>query len=148
MSILAYLAHLAQSFFFVLNAINKKNDLIHFWACKYSWASLERISRDCISVCSIVNLPYCHYRNNYKISHRAASCMPYKRVRFSSAPRTRKHVSEHGWLFVWMILSILAHLAHLAQSYFSLIFSTINTYNCSKLILVDKKKVQWLKTKA
>ena len=38
---------------------------------------------------------------------------------------------------VWVILSILAHLAHLAQSYFSLIVSAIKTYNCDNL--------QWLK---
>ena len=44
---------------------------------------------------------------------------------------TRKHVSEHSWLSELVILSILAHLAHLAQFYFSLIFSAINTYNCS-----------------
>ena len=42
---------------------------------------------------------------------------------------TRKHVSEHNWLSGWVVLSILAHLAHLAQSYFSLIFSAVNTYN-------------------
>jgi len=32
---------------------------------------------------------------------------------------TRKHVSEQSWLSGWIILIILAHLAHLAQSYFS-----------------------------
>ena len=42
----------------------------------------------------------------------------------------RKHVNEHSWSSVRVILSILAHLAHLAQSYFSLIFSAINTFNC------------------
>ena len=44
---------------------------------------------------------------------------------------TKKHVSEHSWLYGSVILSILAHLAHLAQSYFSMIFSAINTYNYS-----------------
>ena len=43
---------------------------------------------------------------------------------------TRKHVSEHSWSSVGVILSTLGHQAHLAQSYFSLIFSAINTYNC------------------
>ena len=52
---------------------------------------------------------------------------------------TRKHVSEHSWSSGWMILSILAHLDHLAQSYFSLIFSEINTYNGSWLDLTNKK---------
>ena len=51
----------------------------------------------------------------------------------------RKHVSEHSWLSGWVIFSILAHLAHLAQSYFSLIFSAINTYNCSWFDLTNKK---------
>ena len=36
---------------------------------------------------------------------------------------TRKHVSEHSWSSVRVIFSILAHLAHFAQSYFSLIIS-------------------------
>ena len=40
---------------------------------------------------------------------------------------TRKHVSEHSWSSGWVILSIFAHVAHLAQSYFSLIFTSINT---------------------
>ena len=51
----------------------------------------------------------------------------------------RKHVSEYSWSSGWVILSILAHLAHLAQSYFSLIFSAINTYNCSWFNLTNKK---------
>ena len=48
-----------------------------------------------------------------------------------NVPNTKKHVSEHSWLSGWVILSILAHLAHLAQSCFSLIFSAIYTYNCA-----------------
>ena len=44
-------------------------------------------------------------------------------------------------------MNILAHLAHLAQFYFSLIFSAINTYNCFWFDLTNKKN-QWLKTKA
>ena len=52
---------------------------------------------------------------------------------------TKKHVSEHNWLSGWVILSILAHLVHLAQSYFSLIFSAINTCNCSRFDLTNKK---------
>ena len=60
---------------------------------------------------------------------------------------TRKHISEHSWSSVWVILSILAHLAHLAQSYFSLIFSAINTYNSSWFDQTNKKKLQWQKTK-
>ena len=34
---------------------------------------------------------------------------------------TKKHVSEHSWLSGWVIFNILDHLAHCAQSYFSLI---------------------------
>ena len=48
---------------------------------------------------------------------------------------TKKHVSEYSWSSGKMILSILAHLAHLAQFYFSLIFSAINT--CSWFDLKD-----------
>ena len=66
---------------------------------------------------------------------------------------TRKHISKHSWLSGWMILSISAHLAHLAQSYFFLIFSAINTYNCSwfdltnrRFAVTEKKKLgeKWL----
>ena len=32
---------------------------------------------------------------------------------------TKKHVSEHKCFSVWVFLSILAHLAHLAQFFFS-----------------------------
>ena len=42
-------------------------------------------------------------------------------------------------LVVWLNLNILAHLAHLAQSYFSLIFSAINTYNCLWFDLTNRK---------
>ena len=49
------------------------------------------------------------------------------------------HVSEHSWLSGWVFLSISTHLAHLAQPYFSLIFSAINTYNCSWFDLTNKK---------
>jgi len=52
---------------------------------------------------------------------------------------TRKHLSKHSWLRSRVILNILAHLAHLAQSYFSLIFSATNTYNCSQFDLTNKK---------
>ena len=51
---------------------------------------------------------------------------------------TRKHVSKHSWLSSWVILNILAHLAHLAQSYFSLIFSATNTYNCFQFEQINK----------
>ena len=51
----------------------------------------------------------------------------------------RKYVSEHSWLSGWVIFSILAHLAYLVWSYFSLIFSAINTYNCSWFDLTNKK---------
>ena len=51
----------------------------------------------------------------------------------------RKHVSEHSWLCGWVILSILAHLAHLAQSYISLINSATNTCKCSWFDLTSKK---------
>ena len=50
-----------------------------------------------------------------------------------------EHVSEHNWSSGWVILSIWAHRAHLAQSYFSLIFSAFNTYNCSWFNLTNKK---------
>ena len=52
---------------------------------------------------------------------------------------TRKHISEKSWLSGWIILNTLAHLAHLAQFYFSLIFSAINTYNCFWFDLTNKK---------
>ena len=52
---------------------------------------------------------------------------------------TRKHVSKHSWLSGWVILNISADIAHLAQSYFSLIFSATNTYNCSWFDLTNKK---------
>ena len=61
---------------------------------------------------------------------------------------TIKHASEHSWLFGWVILSILAHLAHSVESYFSLIFSATSTYNCSWFDLINEKKWHWLKTKA
>ena len=51
----------------------------------------------------------------------------------------QEHVSEHDWSSEWVILSILAHRAHLAQSYFSLIFSAFNAYNCSWFDLTNKK---------
>ena len=53
---------------------------------------------------------------------------------------TRKHISEKSWLSGWTILNTLAHLAHLAQFYFSLIFSAINTYNCFWFDLTERKK--------
>ena len=52
---------------------------------------------------------------------------------------TRQHVSEQRWLCGWIILDILAHLAHLARFYFSLIFSAINTHNCFWFDLINKK---------
>ena len=54
---------------------------------------------------------------------------------------TRKHVCEQSWLSGWIFFNILAHLAHLAQSYFSLIFSAINTYNCFWFDLTIKKNL-------
>ena len=47
---------------------------------------------------------------------------------------------------LWVILSILAHLAHLAQSFFSLILSSINTYSCSWFNPTNRS--QWLKATA
>ena len=38
---------------------------------------------------------------------------------------TEKHISEHNCSFVRVFLSILAHLAHLAQFFF-MIFNAIN----------------------
>ena len=58
---------------------------------------------------------------------------------FKHANTKKKHISKHSWLSGWVILNILAHLAHLAQSYFSLIFSATNTYNCSQFDLTNKK---------
>ena len=52
---------------------------------------------------------------------------------------TRKHVSKQSWLSGWIIFNILAHLAHLARFYFSLIFSAINTYNCFWFDPINKK---------
>ena len=51
----------------------------------------------------------------------------------------RKHVNEHSWLCGWVILSILAHLAHLAQSYISRINSATNTCKCSWFDLTSRK---------
>ena len=65
--------------------------------------------------------------------------MAWMNILMWACKETRKHVSEHSWLSGWMILSILAHLAHLAQSYFSLIFSSINTYNYSWFELTNEK---------
>ena len=59
---------------------------------------------------------------------------------------TRKYVSEQSWFSGWVFLNILAHLAHLDQSYFSLIFNAINTYNCFWFDLTIK--FQLLKMKA
>ena len=39
---------------------------------------------------------------------------------------TKKHISEHNCSSVRVFLSILAHLAHLAQAFFFLIFNGIN----------------------
>ena len=50
-----------------------------------------------------------------------------------------KKACQWARLVVWLNLNILAHLAHLAQSYFSLIFSAINTYNCFWFDLINKK---------
>ena len=47
---------------------------------KNSYASLERIPRDQSKLCLIVELPYCQYKNNYKIFNGRASCMPYRRA--------------------------------------------------------------------
>ena len=44
---------------------------------------------------------------------------------------TGKNVSEQSWSSETVICSILAHLPHLAQSYYSLIFSVIDTINYS-----------------
>ena len=50
-----------------------------------------------------------------------------------------RNVNEHSWLSDWVISSILAYLAHLAQSLLSLIFSVISTYNFSWFDLTNKK---------
>ena len=42
-------------------------------------------------------------------------------------------------IVVWLRYVILAHLADLAQFYFSLIFCAIHTYNCSWFDLANKK---------
>ena len=49
---------------------------------------------------------------------------------------TRKHVSEHSWSSVRVVLSTLGHQAHLAQSYFSLIF-IIHTFLSIHTIAYD-----------
>ena len=51
----------------------------------------------------------------------------------------QEHVREHNWSSGWVILSILAHRALLGQSYFSLVFSAFNTYNCSWINLTNKR---------
>ena len=52
--------------------------LINIW--KYSYGSLERIPRGWVELCLTVNLPYCQYKNNYKISYGTAGYMPYKQA--------------------------------------------------------------------
>ena len=42
---------------------------------RYSWASLERISRDWAKLCLIAKLHYCQYRDNHKISHGTVGCI-------------------------------------------------------------------------
>ena len=51
----------------------------------------------------------------------------------------QEHVNEDNWLSGSVILSVLAQQSHLALSYFSLIFSAFNTYNCSWFNLTNKK---------
>ena len=51
---------------------------------------------------------------------------------------TSKHVFEQHCSSMRVFLSILAHIAHLAQSYFSRIFSAINTFKCSWFNLGNK----------
>ena len=46
--------------------------------------------------------------------------------------------SKYSWLFGWMILSILAHLAHLAQSFFS-DFQRNQYINCPWFDLTNQK---------
>ena len=47
---------------------------------------------------------------------------------------------EHSGSSAWVILSISVHPAHLAQSYFSLIYSAIIIFNCSWIYLTKEKK--------
>ena len=58
---------------------------------------------------------------------------------YMSEQANTRYVSEHDWSSEWVILSILAHRAHLAQSYFSPIFSAFMAYNCSWFLLTIKK---------
>ena len=51
----------------------------------------------------------------------------------------QEHFSEHNWSSRWVILIILAHLAHLPQSYFSLIIIGFNTHNCSLFYLTNSQ---------
>ena len=51
---------------------------------------------------------------------------------------TKQQVSEHSWLSGWVILSILTHLTHFAQSYFSLISSAIKICSDQKQKLGEK----------
>ena len=63
----------------------------------------------------------------------------------SAHANAKKLYSEHSWLSGWVNLSILAHLAHLAQSYFS--DFQCNQYIQLLLIWSNKKKFQWLTQK-
>ena len=64
--------------------------------------------------------------------------------RMNKLKKARKQESKKArqWakLVVWLnYFNILAHLAHLAQFYFSVIFSAINTYNCFWFEVTDKR---------
>ena len=57
-----------------------------------------------------------------------------KHVFYCIDEHTRKHVNEFSWLSGWVILSILAHLAHLAQFFF---LSDFQCYQYIQLIALD-----------
>ena len=116
------------------------------WACNYNktclWAQLlicEGIFEHSSSFSSFSSIFFLYFKCDKWINiliHVQAS--RYK----------KKHVSEHSYLSGWVILSVLAYLAHLAKSYFSLIFSAIYTYNCAWFDLTNKKHLQRGTTKA
>ena len=115
LSILAHLTHLAQ--FFSDFKYNKwANILIDVKQANIRKHVSEQSCSSMRVFLSILADLACSF---FLISKQINKC-------FDLSIQIQKNMSVvSGWV------NILAHLAHLAQSYFSLIFSATNTYNCS-----------------
>ena len=93
-----------------------------FLCLKYSWTSIERISRDWAKLCLILKLPYCRQRNNYKISHDTEGKMPYRRACLISGCALVKLYCiyfERFVTFVWK------HIYHFCLQYFQPLASVV-----------------------